>query len=73
MSREILKNVCEFQEWKQTYHKASTAIQYRETKLEDAANLIEINLTLLGATAIEDKLQDQVSHVPEKKYTFFKL
>lgn len=49
-----------YNEWKQTYHKASTSIQYRETKLEDAANLIEINLTLLGATAIEDKLQDQV-------------
>jgi phospholipid-transporting ATPase len=50
-----------FQEWKDTYHKASTSLQYRERKLEDAANLIENNLILLGATAIEDKLQDQVS------------
>ncbi|KAH8300651.1 hypothetical protein KR018_001323 [Drosophila ironensis] len=47
-------------EWRQTFHKASTALQNRESKLEDAANLIEINLRLLGATAIEDRLQDGV-------------
>lgn len=47
-----------YEEWKETYHKASTAMQFRERKVEDAANLIENNLTLLGATAIEDKLQD---------------
>lgn len=49
-----------YREWKETYHKASTAIQYRERKMEDAANLIENNLILLGATAIEDKLQEGV-------------
>lgn len=48
------------QEWKNTFYKASTALQFRERKLEDAAQLIENNLTLLGATAIEDKLQDEV-------------
>lgn len=51
-----------FQEWKDTYYKASTSLQFRERKLEDAANLIENNLILLGATAVEDKLQDQVSN-----------
>ncbi|KAH8401387.1 hypothetical protein KR009_005099 [Drosophila setifemur] len=50
----------EYEEWRQTFHKASTALQNRESKLEDAANLIEINLRLLGATAIEDRLQDGV-------------
>ncbi|XP_076039881.1 ATPase phospholipid transporting 8A1 isoform X2 [Oratosquilla oratoria] len=49
-----------YEEWKGAYYKASTALQFRERKLEDAAQLIENNLTLLGATAIEDKLQDQV-------------
>lgn len=49
-----------YTEWKETYHKASTAMQFRERKVEDAANLIENNLILLGATAIEDKLQDGV-------------
>lgn len=49
-----------YEDWKHTYHKASTSLQYRERKVEDAANLIETNLTLLGATAIEDKLQEGV-------------
>ncbi|KPJ01062.1 putative phospholipid-transporting ATPase IA [Papilio xuthus] len=48
------------QDWSNTYHKASIAIQDRERKLEEAALLIENNLRLLGATAIEDKLQDGV-------------
>lgn len=59
-------------------------MQNREEKLSDAANLIENNLVLLGATAIEDKLQDQVSHQldfspsrwnksQEKKYVKTKL
>ncbi|XP_047989999.1 probable phospholipid-transporting ATPase IA isoform X2 [Leguminivora glycinivorella] len=49
-----------YEEWANTYHKASVAIQHREEKIEEAANLIETNLRLLGATAIEDKLQDGV-------------
>ncbi|GFV88598.1 phospholipid-transporting ATPase IA [Trichonephila clavipes] len=49
-----------YEHWNETFHKASTAIQYRERKIQDAAQLIETNLTLLGATAIEDKLQEGV-------------
>ncbi|KAJ0179615.1 hypothetical protein K1T71_005327 [Dendrolimus kikuchii] len=49
-----------YKEWSNTYHKASIAIQDREQKIEEAALLIENNLRLLGATAIEDKLQDGV-------------
>ncbi|GAB0091473.1 Phospholipid-transporting ATPase [Sergentomyia squamirostris] len=49
-----------YNDWRETYHKAITAIQNREKKVDDAANLIEINLKLIGATAIEDKLQDGV-------------
>ncbi|KAG7162172.1 Phospholipid-transporting ATPase IA-like [Homarus americanus] len=56
---EGLRTLC-YAEWKNTYYKASTALQFRERKLEDAAQLIENNLTLLGATAIEDRLQDEV-------------
>jgi len=43
-------------EWKE----ASNAINNREELVEKAATKIETNLTLIGATAIEDKLQDQV-------------
>lgn len=58
-----------YTQWKETYHKASIALQQRDAKLEDAANLIETNLHLLGATAIEDKLQEGV---PETIATLLK-
>ncbi len=32
----------------------------REELMNDLAEMIEINLTLLGSTAIEDKLQEEV-------------
>ncbi|XP_014298491.1 probable phospholipid-transporting ATPase IA isoform X3 [Microplitis demolitor] len=46
--------------WSEIYHKAEISMSTRDSKLEEAANLIETKLTLLGATAIEDHLQDQV-------------
>lgn len=49
-----------YEDWKELYFRASTSIQNREKKLEEAAELIERNLQLLGATAIEDRLQDGV-------------
>ncbi|XP_050457015.1 probable phospholipid-transporting ATPase IA isoform X6 [Cataglyphis hispanica] len=55
---EIPENV--YQWWCESYHKASISIINRENMLEQAANLIETKLTLLGATAIEDQLQDEV-------------
>ncbi|XP_064608442.1 probable phospholipid-transporting ATPase IA isoform X3 [Liolophura sinensis] len=49
-----------YDDWKHTFYKASTSLQNRDKKLEEAAELIERNLQLLGATAIEDKLQEGV-------------
>ncbi|CAH4036167.1 unnamed protein product [Pieris brassicae] len=49
-----------YKDWSNTYHKASVAIRDREQKIEEAALLIENDLRLLGATAIEDKLQEGV-------------
>ncbi|XP_071642115.1 probable phospholipid-transporting ATPase IA isoform X4 [Temnothorax longispinosus] len=57
-SAEIPENV--YQWWRESYHKASISVRNRETMLDQAANFIESKLTLLGATAIEDQLQDQV-------------
>ena len=37
-----------------------TSLHMREQKVADVADLIEKDLFLLGATGIEDKLQDQV-------------
>lgn len=43
----------------------------RENMLEQAANLIETKLTLLGATAIEDQLQDEVRNIFNLFFSFF--
>ena len=51
----------EFQEWWQVFNTAQTTVSgNRAEELDKAAEIIERDLTLLGATAIEDKLQDGV-------------
>ncbi|KAJ3102409.1 hypothetical protein HK100_004370, partial [Physocladia obscura] len=50
----------EYIEWSKIYDKAATQINNRSEALDKAAELIENDLILLGATAIEDKLQDGV-------------
>ncbi|KAG0761751.1 hypothetical protein G6F16_010246 [Rhizopus arrhizus] len=50
----------EYTRWSQIYDKAATTLTNRAEELDKAAEMIEQNLFLLGATAIEDKLQDGV-------------
>lgn len=50
----------EYQQWVSVYNEAATTINGRGEALDKAAELIENNLFMLGATAIEDKLQDGV-------------
>lgn len=51
----------EFQQWYQIYDKAATTVGgNRADELDKAAELIEKDFYLLGATAIEDRLQDGV-------------
>ncbi len=50
----------EYDEWNKKFYQASTALDERDAKVDEAGELIEKNLFLLGATAIEDKLQDGV-------------
>ena len=50
----------EFSDWKTAHHNAAISLENREEKLDFVYNLIETDLDLLGATAIEDKLQDGV-------------
>ncbi|KAH0830747.1 hypothetical protein J3R83DRAFT_2226 [Lanmaoa asiatica] len=50
----------EYEGWSERYHEASTALQDREQKVEDIFDEMERDLRLLGATAIEDRLQDGV-------------
>ncbi|CAI2727843.1 unnamed protein product [Schistosoma spindalis] len=51
-----------YNKWVGNFYNASTALNDREAKLESVANEIEQNLQLLGATAIEDRLQTGVPH-----------
>ncbi|KAI9808395.1 MAG: Phospholipid-transporting ATPase IB [Pycnora praestabilis] len=51
----------EFQQWWQIFEKASTTVSgNRAEELDKAAEIIEHDFFLLGATAIEDRLQDGV-------------
>nr|XP_060617075.1 phospholipid-transporting ATPase ID-like [Anolis sagrei ordinatus] len=54
-----------FDNWQKRHHEASTALDGREEKLSALYEEIEKDLTLLGATAIEDKLQDGVPQTIE--------
>uniref|UniRef100_A0A8C3KK15 Phospholipid-transporting ATPase n=1 Tax=Calidris pygmaea TaxID=425635 RepID=A0A8C3KK15_9CHAR len=54
-----------FQDWIRRHHEASTALEGREDKLSELYEEIEKDLMLLGATAIEDKLQDGVPQTIE--------
>ncbi|CAL4082603.1 unnamed protein product, partial [Meganyctiphanes norvegica] len=49
-----------FQSWKTRHHEAATSLDNREDKLDEIYEEIEKDLVLVGATAIEDKLQDGV-------------
>lgn len=50
----------EYDHWSTIYEAASTTLTARAEELDKAAEMIEHNMILLGATAIEDKLQDGV-------------
>ncbi|VDK70172.1 unnamed protein product [Onchocerca ochengi] len=66
----------EYNKWAQEFEKALISIDKRNEKLAECAEKIETNLTLVGASAIEDKLQqivlrssriliDDLQYVPE--------
>jgi phospholipid-translocating ATPase len=68
-AREGLRTLCvaqrelseeQYQKWNREHELAAAAIQDREDKLEAVADSIERELTLLGGTAIEDRLQEGV-------------
>ena len=68
-AREGLRTLCiaqrelgedEYQRWSVDHDLAASAVQDREDKLDAVSDAIERELTLLGGTAIEDRLQDGV-------------
>eukprot|EP01016_Furgasonia_blochmanni_P002413 TRINITY_DN10948_c0_g1_i1.p1 TRINITY_DN10948_c0_g1~~TRINITY_DN10948_c0_g1_i1.p1 ORF type:complete len:1143 (+),score=254.78 TRINITY_DN10948_c0_g1_i1:224-3652(+) len=50
----------EYKEWEVRYNQACTEMVDREKKMMDIQELIEKDMILVGATAIDDKLQDKV-------------
>lgn len=68
-AREGLRTLCiaqrelsedEYQLWNKDHEIAAASVQNREEKLEQVSDAIEQEFTLLGGTAIEDRLQDGV-------------
>ncbi|KDO21212.1 hypothetical protein SPRG_21329 [Saprolegnia parasitica CBS 223.65] len=53
--RELSKD--EYERWNKTYQEAATSLVNRDQMLDDAAEVLEVNMDVVGATAIEDKLQ----------------
>lgn len=49
-----------FDDWAYRYNEASVSLVNRDERMEDVASALERDLILLGASAIEDKLQDGV-------------
>jgi len=47
----------EYSQWYQERHKAEVALEDRDHLLQESTSSIETNLSLLGATGIEDRLQ----------------
>ncbi|XP_053869272.1 phospholipid-transporting ATPase IK [Malaclemys terrapin pileata] len=68
-AEETLRTLClaskevkeeDYAEWSKKHHEASVLLQDRAEELDKVYEEIEQDLQLLGATAIEDKLQDGV-------------
>jgi len=55
----------EYLAWSRLYDNATSAIENREEEIEKANELMEHSLVILGATALEDKLQEGVPEAIE--------
>ncbi|XP_073690210.1 phospholipid-transporting ATPase VD isoform X2 [Garra rufa] len=73
-AREGLRTLCvakkvleeqEYKAWLKRHENAETSIENREELLLESAERLEINLTLLGATGIVDRLQEEVPETIE--------
>lgn len=55
-----------YNKWEEKYHEAKTSLVNRSKHIAEVGEQIEVELELLGATAIEDKLQEGVPEAIEK-------
>ncbi|KAL0934002.1 P-type ATPase [Colletotrichum truncatum] len=56
----------DYQSWKQLYRDAETSLDNRQNLIEEVSELVEQSFDLLGASAVEDKLQKGVPETIEK-------
>ncbi|KAK4189442.1 hypothetical protein QBC35DRAFT_493226 [Podospora australis] len=56
----------EYDSWKKIYREAETSLVDRELRIEEASEHIEQSLDLLGASGIEDKLQEGVAETIDR-------
>jgi phospholipid-translocating ATPase len=56
----------DYTRWKEQFQEANTSVVNRQERIEAISELIEESFDLLGATAIEDKLQQGVPETIEK-------
>ncbi|KAK2026044.1 phospholipid-translocating P-type ATPase [Colletotrichum zoysiae] len=56
----------DYRTWKRTFDDAATSLTNRQEKIEAAAEIIEQSFNLVGASAIEDKLQEGVPETIDK-------
>ncbi|KAH8777536.1 hypothetical protein F5883DRAFT_543640 [Diaporthe sp. PMI_573] len=56
----------DYENWKRLYREAETSLDDRQERIEEVGELLEQNLELVGASAVEDKLQDGVPETIEK-------
>jgi phospholipid-translocating ATPase len=56
----------EYNYWRKIYNEATTSLVNRQEKIEQAGDLIEVDLEISGATAIEDRLQEGVPDAIDK-------
>ena len=64
MAKRVLSDG-EYREWLDIYDKAESDIENRDNRIVETYNLLENNLELVGATGIEDRLQDGVPEAIE--------
>ncbi|KAL1857620.1 hypothetical protein Daus18300_010260 [Diaporthe australafricana] len=55
-------DIDEYENWKRLYREAETSLDGRQERIEEVSELLEQSLDLVGASAVEDKLQ---AGVPE--------
>ncbi|ORY60272.1 P-type ATPase [Pseudomassariella vexata] len=56
----------EYRMWKKIYNEATTSLVNRQEMIEEAGEMIEQSLDLVGASAIEDKLQKGVPETVDR-------